>query len=161
MPKFLTGTHQSKCKITSSRTAHWCLHFPANRLKSSLSVLPCALGVVAPLQHTPGDIREMMLLYHRDNSSVPQLRCFSIRLLELDLSQERSKNSPCLLWSFHCSCIRQSPDRYSCSRLMGCVWLHAHGGLRNLESRAVKAAEVSRVKEQLAAYSKENSKYKN
>lgn len=44
---------------------------------------------------------------------------------------------------------------------MGCVWLHAHGGLRNLESRAVKAAEVSRVKEQLAAYSKENSKYKN
>lgn len=44
---------------------------------------------------------------------------------------------------------------------MGCVWLHARGGLRNLESRAVKAAEVSRGKEQPAAYSKENSKYKN
>lgn len=44
---------------------------------------------------------------------------------------------------------------------MGCVRLHAHGGLSNRESRAVKAAEVSRGKEQLAAYSKENSKYKN
>lgn len=57
--------------------------------------------------------------------------------------------------------LHQAESRCGCSSLMGCVWLCVRGGLRNLESRAVKAAEINRGEEQLATYSKENTNCRN
>lgn len=113
------------------------LPFPANRLKFSLSVHPCALRMIAPLWYTPGYPREM------DVISWGQLFSLSAEMLhqaEPITGKERNKNHPCLFGSFIAgasSRVRTLTDAAQSHGLCPtlCTWWS--------ESTAVKSSEIT------------------